>query len=97
MSDTVQVQVVFTVEEDDLLFTDALYVPLDEYDAMSKDGRLEVLKQERFDNWKTAITAPPPDVPVESPVSSVDQARQILTDALVQLDAIPQDVPATEG
>lgn len=91
--DRVQVQVVFTVEEGGVSFTDALYVPLDEYDAMSKDGRLDAMKRERFDGWRAALAAPPPD-PVQADATvqtPVDQARQVLNDALAQLDALPQE------
>lgn len=95
MDDVAQVQVRFTVAEDGYApFTDALYVPLDEYAAMAADGRLETLKAERWANQKAVLDAPPAapeDGPVESPVSSVDQARQILTDALAQLDALPPE------
>lgn len=91
MDDQPLVQVRFTVtEEGRPSFTDALYVPLAEYDDLVASGGLEVLKRERFEAWCAELDAPAPEPePAPGPaVLGVDAARQILADALAQLDAV---------
>lgn len=91
----VNVQVRFTIDEEGYpSYTDALYVPLSQYEAMS-DAELERLKTERHESWKAHLAAAADEPAVQpQPVSSVEHARQILSDALAQLDTLPQDAPA---
>lgn len=89
------VQVVFTYPEAEGLpeFRDALYVPLDDYHQWQATGKLATEQQARYDAWKNAILNPPAPEPADvvASVGSVDSARQILTDALAQLDTLPPD------
>lgn len=93
MTDEINIQYKFTVEQEGYpAFTDAIYLPLDEYNAMS-DEELEGRKQERFNNFKAMLDSPPEpvDESAQESVTSVEQARQILADALSRLDALPAD------
>lgn len=54
--DQVQVQVRFTVEEEGYpTFSDALYVPLDEYDDLVASGEIERMKRERWEAWASEV------------------------------------------
>lgn len=90
MGDQVQIQVKFTIQQDGLTFTDALYFGPDEYKKLS-DSDIEAMKQERFDNYKATIANArklPQEQPVEQIASVDDQieslnaSRQTLVEAV---------------
>ena len=57
------VQVIFEVETAHGLYRDALYFPADQ---VPSDEEIELLKQERVNNWIAVVTAPPSEVIDES-------------------------------
>jgi hypothetical protein len=102
----VQVQVRFTVHDDDLGdFADALYFPVDEWPV--PDAQLEAAKWERFDAWKAAVTAPAPD-PEPVPEPSLDdrmqqavglaaQATELAAAAQAIADSFTTETPVDDG
>jgi hypothetical protein len=76
---TTQVVVRFTVNEGSDQYTDALYFTPDEHSALS-DKDIEVLQQERYDNWKAIVTAPRPEpTPEEIAQQKTDLAQQFIS------------------
>lgn len=59
MLDRVQVQIVFSVDTKYGSYQDALYINYDEYPNMTQEN-IEVLKQERVNNWIFQIENPAP-------------------------------------
>lgn len=57
------VQIIFEVETAHGMFRDALYFPADQ---VPSDEEIELLKQERVNNWIAVVTAPPIEVIAES-------------------------------
>lgn len=53
------VQIIFEVETAHGMYRDALYFPADQ---VPSDEEIELLKQQRVDNWIAVITAPPVEV-----------------------------------
>lgn len=51
------IQIAFTISEGDFSYSDALWLPADH---TFTEEQIEVMKRERFDNWKTVISTPPP-------------------------------------
>ena len=61
MEDQIIIQRRFTIERDGLTFSDAIVLPEDEYNALTTE-QIDAIKEERFTNWKTAITTPHEEV-----------------------------------
>ena len=53
---TVKVQIPFTVIEGNDTFSDALYMTMDEYAAMTAE-QITAVQHERYQNWKEHIAA----------------------------------------
>ena len=62
----------------ELVFRDAITLP-DDHTLTESD--IEAIRQERFDNWVTIITAPPPD---PAPEDIVDVTAQVVPDAVAE-------------
>ena len=52
----VKVQIRFTIERDGRAFTDALYMPIEEYQNTPQET-IEAMKEERFSNWISSLEA----------------------------------------
>lgn len=57
-----QVQIIFEKGEDTRLYRDAIWMTQEEYDSTSASA-IDIIKQERYDNWLAIINA----MPTESP------------------------------
>ncbi|MCU1590647.1 MAG: hypothetical protein JWP11_1903 [Frankiales bacterium] len=93
--DEVQVQVRFTVPATGGFdaFTDALYVPLEDYPQLGQSGELERMKAERYEAWKTAVSTPAEPDPVADGPSRAEQLAELQTTAeqlLQQISAAAQ-------
>lgn len=89
MADQIFVQHRFTIVDKNtgISFSDAIVLPVEEYDALS-DKQIEKKKQERFDNWKEVISNPPDpvEVPVEEKIDAIEKQIQELTEQKEQLE-----------
>jgi hypothetical protein len=54
------IQIIFEFETQYGVFRDALHLP---DDHTLSDAEIDAMKQQRLDNWITAVTSPPPDEP----------------------------------
>jgi hypothetical protein len=74
----VQIQYRFTIIDEDTgsSFSDALYFPLSEWPV--SEATLKNMEQERFDNWKQAITTSADPPPVEEQVAAIDDQIESL-------------------
>lgn len=77
MSDSIWIQVRFTLTQNGQTLNDALFYSQDQYNALTPQ-QLQADKQARFDSWQKAINTPPP---VETP-------DQQFTDVTNQIDAL---------
>ena len=82
--DKVSIKVEFTRQVNGNNFTDSLYFTPEEYEAMS-EKQLNVLKQERVDNFQAIIDNPPQ--PPEPTKEELEQQKQMLQDQVAELDA----------
>lgn len=82
-----QIQYRFTIvdEETGSSFSDALYLPLDEWPV--DETTLEKMKQERFDNWKKAINTPSDPPPVEEQIAQIEEQIESLEQQKESLQA----------
>jgi hypothetical protein len=64
MADELYVQIKFTADTAHGPYSDALYIPKDDFNSLSQDD-IDAMKQERIDNWIYFIehTPPPPPPP----------------------------------
>jgi len=60
------VQIIFTEETEKGTFRDAIYVPMEEYPTLT-EAEIDAQKQERVENFITAVNTPA-EVPIEEPV-----------------------------
>lgn len=58
MQDQIKVHVTFTKEHEGMKFTDALIMSMEEFNKVTPE-ELEVLKQQRLDNWVAVINTKP--------------------------------------
>lgn len=90
MEDQVFIQHRFTITEDDKTYSDAIVLPIDEYNALTSK-QIETLKQDRFDNWKTAISTPPPevdpDVAIDDIQAQIDTLQEQKTSYVAEKEA----------
>lgn len=52
---------------DPYLYKDALHFTEEQFDAITQE-EIEAMKDERFNNWYTQVTAPPVEVSTDAPV-----------------------------
>lgn len=86
MEDQVIIQHRFTVERNGLILQDALVMPIDQYNKLSKK-EIEVQKESRFLNWSEQIKNPPVQVEVskEEQLAQVEEELKTIEDRKVQL------------
>lgn len=70
--DTTDIRIKFTIERDGYSYADALYFSPQEYNSLTPE-QIEAMKEERFQNWLTAINTPP----VEQEQTSEDLQRSV--------------------
>lgn len=58
-----KVQLIFEKNKDGQIFRDALWMTQEEYDATPSES-VELMKQERFDNWLALVNAIPTEEPL---------------------------------
>lgn len=92
MEDQIFVQHRFTVEVQGILYSDALIVPLDEYEALAPTT-IQELKQERVDDFIYFIENPPPviDIPIEEQLAELADQIEALVQQQEELQALLQD------
>ena len=64
----IRVQINFSQETEFGTFSDALYLSLQEYFETSPE-QIEVMKQERVDNWVNLLKNPPQEEPTQDEVT----------------------------
>lgn len=86
MADQIFVQHRFTLVQNGQSLTDALVLPIGEYNALSA-AQITALKQQRFDNWQNLIKNPPAPVEpskaeklvtIDKDLLSLDEQKQTL-------------------
>lgn len=82
MSDQIKVQILFTITEGTLTYTDALYYDYATYSSV-KQSDIDAAKQARFNTWKAEIAKPRPPLDVDKAIA--DAQKQI--DYYTQLKA----------
>ncbi len=95
----------FTIERDGLTLSDALVMPMSEYEKLTPED-IEVQKESRFVNWSEQIKNPPPQVEVskeeqllqvENDLKSIEEQKVQLTSRKVELaSAIAIEAPIEE-
>lgn len=86
-----QVVVRFTAQDGDHSYTDALYFEPAEFKSLTPK-QIEARQQERFDNWKRVVTAPPREITPEEKamhVASMKEQFAATKDAI--LAALPDE------
>jgi hypothetical protein len=87
MEDKIFIQHRFTIERDGQILQDAIVLPQDEYNKLTKED-LEAQKEARFTNWVDHIKHPPvvPELSKEEQLAQVDkdlasleEQKQVLT------------------
>lgn len=53
-----KVQIIFEKTKDNQTYRDAIWMTQEQYDATDQTA-IDIIKQERFDNWLSIINAPP--------------------------------------
>lgn len=89
------VQVRFTIKDGDHEYTDALYLTPEEHERMTPED-IEARQQERFNNWKAVVTAPPVELSDEQKAAMEEQRiaslkAQFETTRAQILEALPDD------
>ena len=72
MEDHIFIRHDFVIEQDGQRLQDAICLPIDDYNKLSKDD-IEKMKQQRFENWIKAINTPPPEISKEEQLAQVEQ------------------------
>lgn len=92
MSDQIFIQHRFKVERDGLVLDDAITLPIAEYEAM-KPEEIESAKEERFANFKEAVTNPPKqeEPTKEEKIASLDRDLASLEEQKVSLLALKSE------
>lgn len=57
MNDSIFIQHRFTIEKDGKTYTDAIVLPLGDYEKLSSE-EIEVIKEQRFNNWDEQVKNP---------------------------------------
>lgn len=87
MNDQVFIQHRFTIEN----YSDALVMPLNEYEELSSE-EIDKMKQERYTNYRKIIDNPipqpePTKESLQADIASIDEQQQILTAQKAELTA----------
>lgn len=78
--DKIFIQHRFTIEENGSSFSDAIVLPIEEYNGLSQE-EIETIKSQRHTNWKEIISNPP------QPIAYEDMFREDLETVVVDIDA----------
>jgi hypothetical protein len=82
--DEVFKQLRFTIERDGKRYCDAIVLPEDEFDKLSKED-IEKTKEERFTNWLTVISTPAPELSKEEQLAQTEEQLKAIEEQKVQL------------
>lgn len=92
MEDQIFIQHRFTIEKDGVTLSDAIVLPQSEYETLT-DKDIEAIKQERFDNFKQVLSAPPIETikeeqlaEIEQQLATIAEQKEVLESQRVQLD-----------
>lgn len=86
--DQVYIQHRFKIEREGKSYSDALVLPINEYEALSP-SEIENLKEERFTNWKEVIENPIPEPTKEELLAAIDKELSELTARRQAIEAEP--------
>lgn len=91
--DQIFIQYRFTIQQDGLTFQDAIVLPQSEYEVLSAED-IEVLKQERFDNFKKSVIDPPQnsELSKEDKLENIEQDLVSLNQQKEQLLTIKEEL-----
>jgi len=93
MEEQIFVQVRFKNKtEAGIEFNDALYFPIEKWEEIKKED-IEILKEERFNNWKQAVENPP--VPVEPTKEQLEAEKLQIEEYITNLEAKKVEVLAS--
>lgn len=97
MEDQIFIQHRFKVSKDGLDLQDAIVLPLDEYNVLTKK-EIEDIKTERFDNFKETIENPPvkPEPSKEDKIASIDKDLASLDEQKAQLLSMKSELNKAE-